>query len=536
MFGAPTVLSVNKMSLKCILTWSISFIGSKTLAPELGASFSNGCANVQNHHITEFMKRIIVRILLGLLVATTCAKADTSLTITSSSPFGCLQNAFILPTPLQVSGSFSLNGVSGTGVIRSSVTADAPTFSYPPNAYFFNYSIDLSGMPSATTHCVKLLIHFGTPDGCGYNEVFGSPAAIQSATLAPFGDITFVFGGGCLEPGQPSVGFLMFSEALPKTNVVTVIDDYIDPVSGHTNEARINVPAIVPDIPPNPPPWIFYYPAKIPFVFFQGLINSNNPAPPLTNGFVSGTYDFTLQLLTAASNGLAASGVVTQTVQVANGLFNVPLPFDPIAMGDGSVRWLSIGVRPSNLPAVQFTPLSPLPITPAPQAYYAYTAGAVADLTPGQAVTSLNGLTDAVNLQAGAGIVLGTNGNTLTVSALPGVPSDRNLKTGFAPVQPDEILARLAALPIKSWRYTNELAGVHHLGPMAQDFQAAFGLGTDNRMIYFVDEEGVALAAIQGLNQKLDEKDSEIKELQAQINELKLTLKQSKQPQAEQKH
>jgi hypothetical protein len=54
--------------------------------------------------------------------------------------------------------------------------------------------------------------------------------------------------------------------------------------------------------------------------------------------------------------------VVTQTVQVANGLFNVPLPFDPIAMGDGSVRWLNIGVRPSSLPAVQFTPLTRLPL------------------------------------------------------------------------------------------------------------------------------------------------------------------------------
>ena len=63
----------------------------------------------------------------------------------------------------------------------------------------------------------------------------------------------------------------------------------------------------------------------------------------------------------------------------------------------------------------------------------------VADLTPGQAVTSLNGLTDAVNLQAGSGIILGTNGNTILVSAQPGVPSDRNLKTDFAAVKPEDI-------------------------------------------------------------------------------------------------
>ena len=276
-------------------------------------------------------------------------------------------------------GNFTLNGTTGTGTIQSSVTASAPTFSYPPDIYFFNYAINLSGISAPANHCVKLLIHFGTPEGCDYDEVWGSPTSIQSATLAPFGDITFVFNGGCLSPGQASVGFTMFSEATPKTGIVTVIDDYVDPVSGQTNEARINVPAIVPDIPPDPPFWLYYYPVKLPYPFFQGslsLIDSNNPTPPFTNGFANGAYDFTLQLMNGASNALAASQMTTQTVQVVNGLFNLPLPFDPISMGDGSARWLNIGVRPSGLPAVQFTPISPaLPITPAPQALYAYSAG-----------------------------------------------------------------------------------------------------------------------------------------------------------------
>jgi hypothetical protein len=198
-------------------------------------------------------------------------------------------------------------------------------------------------------------------------------------------------------------------------------------------------------------------------------------------------------------------------------LFTVPLPFDPITMGDGSSRWLNIGVRPSGLPAVQFTPVGPpLPITPAPQANYAYTAGVVADLTPGQAVTSLNGLTDAVNLQAANGILLGTNGNTLTVAVIPGYASDRNLKTGFASIQPRDILDRLAALPIEAWRYTNEPPDIHHIGPMAQDFQAAFGLGTDGKIIYFADASGVTLAAIQGLNEKLDARDRQIQSLEQQ--------------------
>ena len=474
------------------------------------------------------MKNIRIQILLSLLVVAT-ARADTSLTINSSTPFGCLQNAFILPTPLNVTGSFTLNSASGTGTIQSSVNASAPTFSYPPEVYFFNYSIDLSHLSAPTAHCVKLLVHFGTPEGCDYDEVWGSPATLQSATLAPFGDIRFVFAGGCLSPGQASVAFTMFSEALPKTNIVTIIDDYVDPASGQTNETRINVPAIVPDIPPDPPPWLYYYPVTIPYAFFQGDLDLVGTNQMKTNTLpLNGPYDFTLQLLNSASNGLAASQVTTQTVQVVNGLFNLPLPFDPISMGDGSVRWLNIGVRSSGLPAVQFTPINPpLPINPAPQAFYAYSAGVVADLTPGQAVTSLNGLTDAVNLQAGSGIILGTNGNAITIAA--GSPSDRNLKTDLAAVKPEDILGRLALLPISSWRYTNEMAGVRHVGPMAQDFKAAFNLGADNRLIGFVDEGGVALAAIQGLNQKLNEKDSEIQKLKQQNETLEKRLENVEQ-------
>jgi predicted RNase H-like nuclease (RuvC/YqgF family) len=55
---------------------------------------------------------------------------------------------------------------------------------------------------------------------------------------------------------------------------------------------------------------------------------------------------------------------------------------------------------------------------------------------------------------------------------------------------------------------------------MAQDFHAAFGLGEDDKHITTVDEEGVALAAIQGLNQKLKEKDGEIQELKQRLEKL----------------
>jgi hypothetical protein len=81
---------------------------------------------------------------------------------------------------------------------------------------------------------------------------------------------------------------------------------------------------------------------------------------------------------------------------------------------------------------------------------------------------------------------------------------------------------------VSQWRYTNEDAGVKHLGPVAQDFQSAFGLGTDDKSIGTVDADGVALAAIQGLNQKLQEelkrRDAENAELKERLSRLERLL------------
>jgi hypothetical protein len=90
--------------------------------------------------------------------------------------------------------------------------------------------------------------------------------------------------------------------------------------------------------------------------------------------------------------------------------------------------------------------------------------------------------------------------------------SDRNLKENFSPVNPADILDEVAALPIARWNYKNDTS-TPHLGPVAQDFHASFNLGGDERSISTVDEGGVALAAIQGLNQKLEEHDRALEQL-----------------------
>lgn len=77
--------------------------------------------------------------------------------------------------------------------------------------------------------------------------------------------------------------------------------------------------------------------------------------------------------------------------------------------------------------------------------------------------------------------------------------SDRNVKEGFAPIDGDALLDTLATVPITTWRYREQDLGVRHIGPMAQDFQAAFGVGASDEFIFQVDADGVALAAIQAL-------------------------------------
>ena len=102
------------------------------------------------------------------------------------------------------------------------------------------------------------------------------------------------------------------------------------------------------------------------------------------------------------------------------------------------------------------------------------------------------------------GVVLGAG--TGTWSSL----SDRNAKENFAPVDGLEVLERLAAIPVETWNYKTQDDAIRHMGPMAQDFAAAFGLGADEKRITTIDADGVALAAIQGLHQLAKAKDKEL--------------------------
>jgi len=94
--------------------------------------------------------------------------------------------------------------------------------------------------------------------------------------------------------------------------------------------------------------------------------------------------------------------------------------------------------------------------------------------------------------------------------------SDRAVKTNVESVNDGVMLDKVASLPITQWSYISE-RGVRHVGPMAQDFYAAFGVGEDNKHITSVDEDGVALAAIKALHQQVAELRAEVRELKREM-------------------
>ena len=73
-----------------------------------------------------------------------------------------------------------------------------------------------------------------------------------------------------------------------------------------------------------------------------------------------------------------------------------------------------------------------------------------------------------------------------------------------------EVLDKLAGLPIGTWSYQWDGPAVRHLGPMSQDFMAAFGLGDDERRINLLDANGVTMVAIQALYRRVIQLEQEL--------------------------
>ena len=152
----------------------------------------------------------------------------------------------------------------------------------------------------------------------------------------------------------------------------------------------------------------------------------------------------------------------------------------------------------------------------------------VADSQPNVTVTP-NGSLNVVgsgpgggNLRVGLGSNIGPNdGNIIAQGNITAVgnvnvggvlnqSSDVNIKEGFQEIDAKEILRKVKNLPITRWNYIQDENDTAHIGPMAQDFAAAFKLGHSDKHISTIDSEGISLAAIKGLSLIMDEKDSTI--------------------------
>ncbi|NQT84090.1 hypothetical protein HQ563_13775 [bacterium] len=121
-----------------------------------------------------------------------------------------------------------------------------------------------------------------------------------------------------------------------------------------------------------------------------------------------------------------------------------------------------------------------------------------------------SGLTAGVELGAGS-----SAWSTVSHSAL---------KRNIRPVDGKDILSKLSQVPMSRWSYKAQDPDIEHIGPMAEHFYGAFGLGEDDKHISTVDPDGVALAAIQGLHEIVQEKDAEISALERENAELEARL------------
>ena len=120
------------------------------------------------------------------------------------------------------------------------------------------------------------------------------------------------------------------------------------------------------------------------------------------------------------------------------------------------------------------------------------------------------------NTAATVGVQVNAGGSSWNVI------SDRNRKEGFAAVDGEDLLLRLRGVPVTSWRYRDEVdRTVRHVGPMAQDWQRAFGLSADATTINMSDFDGVNLAAVQALERRTTAQAEQVRALQAENGALR---------------
>jgi hypothetical protein len=120
-------------------------------------------------------------------------------------------------------------------------------------------------------------------------------------------------------------------------------------------------------------------------------------------------------------------------------------------------------------------------------------------------------------------LALDANGN-LTLSGVLTEASSLHRKENRRPVDGEAVLAKLADLPVETWNYRTDDASIRHMGPMAQDFYAAFGLGVGAEHLAPLDANGVALAAVKALLARVEASDRQIEVLETENETLRTRI------------
>jgi hypothetical protein len=150
---------------------------------------------------------------------------------------------------------------------------------------------------------------------------------------------------------------------------------------------------------------------------------------------------------------------------------------------------------------------------------YAYLRMGVSG-SPHWDIAVTGGASSEIRFATGGASRMSINGSGTVTANNFSSTSDRASKENFQPINVREILEKVSALPLATWNYKSDPQS-RHLGPVAQDFHTAFGVGPDDKHIATVDADGVALAAIQGLNEIVRERETRIQALEQTVAELK---------------
>ncbi len=288
---------------------------------------------------------------------------------------------------------------------------------------------------------------------------------------------------------------------------------------------------------------LIWYPGKAAFRAGQALGNQWDDANIGVSSIAMG-LNATASGLGSAAIGLhlSASGegaVAIGTNAGASGLRSAAVGFLAQAMGESSVALGAAFARGTAATAIgsgstadgaYSTALGNLAHTgvhPGTVVIGADMLGGVIASRPSQFVVRAQHFwfgTDHLSSHSSDHFITTTTGAFLSVGGVWTNASDIGLKMAFREVDADHVLASITRMPIRSWSYRAEGAAIRHIGPTAQDFHAAFGLGNSDKAIGSVDADGIALLGIQALEKRTRLLEKENSVLRARLERLEALL------------